>query len=64
MNVLCMKAENVDRENCMEFVSIMHAYHNHTKIMQWQSSNGNKISLLDIAEQLRDEMMVRLSSTW
>lgn len=34
MNVLCMKAENVDQGNCMEFVSIMHAYHNHRKIMQ------------------------------
>lgn len=34
INVLCMKAENVDQENCMEFVSIMHAYHNHGQIMQ------------------------------
>lgn len=34
MNVLCMNAENVDVGNCMEFVSIMHVYHNHGKIMQ------------------------------
>lgn len=33
MNVLCMKEENVDQGDCMVFVSIMHAYHNHSKIM-------------------------------
>lgn len=53
MNVLCMKAENVDQGNCMEFVSIMHAYHNYSKIMQQQSSNGNTISLLDNGKQLK-----------
>lgn len=50
MNVLCMKEQNVDQGNCLEFVSIMHAYHNHSKIMHYQNSSGNTISVLDYYE--------------
>lgn len=33
INVLCMRAENVDRGSCTEFVSIMQTYHNYSKMM-------------------------------
>lgn len=42
-----MKEENVDQGDCMEFVSIMHAYHNHSKIMHYQNITGNRVSVLD-----------------
>lgn len=59
MDCLCVKAENVERGNCEEFVFIMYAYRNDDKIMHKQCNTGGEtINLLNSVKQLGDAMII------
>lgn len=57
--LFCVKAENVERENCTKFVFIMYAYRNHDKIMHKQcDTGGGTINLLNNVKQLGDAIIM------